>query len=268
MPGTDTGTDTTTVRDATIVRSSSLLLPLATAALITAPAVLAQDIPNFGKIILCKQVADAAERLKCYDRAVSEAPNEFVRKDATTTTDGDWKLTEITSQVDGTPRLAAVLEASEGTSALVVRCHDRVTEAYISMRTYIGTAEALPITYRIGDAAPVDARWLPSRDGSALFLANPTLAMAFFRLLPADTTLRLRIRDFQGRSDEFTFALGPVDEVRDRIAAACNWPQDERQPQATAPAQTQAQPPRRRPATKLALVPIHQQRWNISAQRR
>lgn len=237
------------------------------ATLMAGPVPHAQDIPNFGKVVLCKQVTDGAERLKCYDRAVSEAPNEFVSNRATTSVEGDWKLSEFKSSIDGAPRLAAVLEAVEGTSALVVRCHDRITEAYVSMRTYIGTAEALPVTYRIDEAAAIDTRWLPSRDGSAVFLANPTLAMAFFRALPADATLRIRVRDFQGRSDEFTFALGPVDEVRDRIAAVCNWPQDQRQPEASSQQQVRAQPPRRRTAIKLVTVPMHQQRWNIGAQR-
>jgi hypothetical protein len=244
---------------------------VATALLNAVPMAHAQDLPNFGKIVLCKQMTNDAERLQCFDRAVNEAPNEFVSKDSRTTAEGDWKLTEITSQIDGRPRLAAVLESAEGNSALVVRCHDRITEAYVSLRTYIGAAEALPVTYRIDDAAPIDARWMPSRDGSALFLANPALAVRFFRSLPADATLRLRVHDFQGRSGEFTFALGPIDEVRDRIAAACNWPADERQPEAAAAPprdQARAQPPPRRTATKLVSVPLHHQRWNISAQRR
>jgi hypothetical protein len=172
-----------------------------------------------------------------------------------------------------------VLESTQSNSALVIRCRDHATEAYISVRTYIGTSEALPIVYRIDDAPPIDTRWLASRDGSALFLANPTLALTFIRSLPVDGTLRVRVSDFQGRSDEFTYVLGPVDEIRTRIGSACNWPADQREPEpvaqqqavvaptAPAPARPQ-QPARRRSTIKVVSVPMHQQRWNISAQRR
>jgi hypothetical protein len=34
----------------------------------------ADELPNLSRVIVCKLIKDDAERLRCYDRALSEAP--------------------------------------------------------------------------------------------------------------------------------------------------------------------------------------------------
>ena len=156
-----------------------------------------------------------------------------------------------------------------------MRCHDRLTDAFLNLRTYLGGAEALPIAYRINDATPVETRWLPSREGNAVFIPTPTAAIAFVRALPDDGLLFIKVQDFQGHSADFTFKLGPIGEVRDRIASFCNWPVSESvasaaaapTPPIAAGAAASAAPPRHRSTGKVVVVPVHLQRWNVTAVR-
>jgi hypothetical protein len=224
-----------------------------------------QDLLDFRQVILCKSLRDNAARLQCFDRAVSDAPTEHTRNSNIVEVESDWQITESRSPADDLPRIAAVLQAVEGTAALVLRCNDRVTEVYINLRTYVGGVEPLPIAYRFNDGPTVEARWNPSREGGAIFLATPTLAIAFARTLPDDATFYVKVRDFQNRSTDLTFKLGPVSDVRSKVASACQWPE----PLATSAAQAAASVPVSAPArvVKHQHIPAQQQRWNISAQR-
>jgi hypothetical protein len=244
---------------------------LTTAAFLAAGALpaLGQDLLDFRKVILCKGLRDDAARLQCFDRAVSEAPTERTPGGNVVEVESDWQVTESRSPADDSQRIAAVLQAVEGTAALVLRCSDKITEVYINLRTYVGGVEPLPIAYRFNDGVTTETRWIPSREGGAIFLGTPTLAIAFARTLPDDATFYVKAKDFQNRSTDLTFKLGPVSDVRDKIAAACKWPPEQQQQQT--PRIAQASTPTAVPTpvrvVKHKHVQAAQQRWNISAQR-
>jgi hypothetical protein len=225
-----------------------------------------QELLDFRQVILCKALREDAARLQCFDRALRNAPSALVNDFKLVEVDSDWQISEGRSPTDDLPRLAAVLPAVEGSAALVLRCRDRVTEVYFSMRTYVGGVEPLPITFRFNDAAPTETRWIPSREGGALFAGTPTLAIVFARTLPDDATLNVKVRDFQNHSTDLTFKLGPVSDIRSRIAEACRWPEPPSAPAAAAP------PPQAAPQTPVKVVkhrhvPAQQQRWNVNTQR-
>ncbi|MGZ3410196.1 MAG: type VI secretion system-associated protein TagO [Xanthobacteraceae bacterium] len=246
---------------------------LLTIAALTGPAILpagAQELLDFRQVILCKSLRDNTERLQCFDRAVSSAPSERTQAGNVVEVESAWQITESRLPTDNLPRFAAVLQADEGTAALVLRCNDKITDVYVNLRTYVGGVEPLPITYRFNDDAPTETRWLPSREGGALFLGTPTLAIAFARTLPDDATLYVKVRDFQNRSTDMTFKLGPVSDIRDKIAAACQWPDSPpaaqvAQSSAIAGGGTSKSAPTR--VVKHQHLQAHQQRWNINAQR-
>lgn len=228
----------------------------------------AQELLDFRQVILCKSLRDNAERLQCFDRAVSNAPSERTQASNAVEIESDWQITESSSPADNAPRFAAVLQAAESTAALVLRCNDRTTDVYINLRTYVGGVEPLPVIYRFNDGTPTEARWSPSREGGALFVGTPTLAIAFARTLPDDATLYVKVRDYQNRSTDLSFRLGPVSDVRNKVAAACQWPDAAPAPvaqAAVAPAPATNPAPLR--IVKHKHVQARDQRWNISAQR-
>jgi hypothetical protein len=89
---------------------------------------------------------------------------------------------------DDTPQLVAALEALGGKAALVFRCQQGRTDAYVTLQAYVGAAQPLPVNYKVNDGQEITTRWLPAKDGNALFVPTPTLAVEFIRSLPSEAT--------------------------------------------------------------------------------
>jgi hypothetical protein len=228
----------------------------------------ADEIPNLSRVIDCKLIKEEAERLRCYDRALNEAPANAPSRDTPDATDptrfaqGSWVVSVGRSPYDDTPQLVAALEALGGKAALVFRCQQGRTDAYVTLQAYVGAAQPLPVNYKVNDGQEMMTRWLPAKDGNALFVPTPTLAMEFIRSLPSEATLILTIHDFVGRGEILEFKLGPVSDLCDKMASACDWP---------APQLEQSQPkvsnqvvmPPNNASGSLAFVPITQHKWNV-----
>jgi hypothetical protein len=239
------------------------ILPCTTLLFGLTPA-LADDLPNLSRVIVCKLIKDDAERLRCYDRALSEAPADAPSQVTTApvgethVVEGSWHVSEGKSATDGSPHLTAALEALGGRGALILRCQHGRTEAYVTLQAYVGAAMPLPVTYTINDGAPAETRWLPAQDGNALFVPTPTVAIEFIRSLPDQGTLALTVHDFIGRGEQLRFKLGPIAELREKIAASCNWPV------ASPPASSTWAAPPVAVAGKLVYIAPNQHRWNVS----
>lgn len=227
------------------------------------PVARADDLPNLSRVIVCKLITDDLERLHCYDRALSEAPagapSQSMPESANAArfAEGSWQVSEGKSPTDGTPTLTAVLEALGGKAALILRCQRQRTEVYVTVQSYVGAAQPLPVTYTINDGPPIETRWLPAQEGNALFVPTSTAAIDFVRALPEQGTLSLTVHDFIGRGQQLQYKLGPVTELRDKIAASCQWP-------ASGPISSAAPPPAAAPPSgKLIYIPPSQHRWNV-----
>jgi hypothetical protein len=227
------------------------------------PVARAGDLPNLSRVIVCKLIKDDLERLHCYDRSLSEAPAGAPSQDvpdsanAARFAEGSWQVSEGKSPTDGTSTLTAVLEALGGKAALVLRCQHQRTEVYVTLQSYVGAAQPLPVAYTINDGPPSETRWLPAQEGNALFVPTPTAAIDFIRALPEQGTLSLTVHDFIGRGQQLQYKLGPVTELRDKIAASCQWP-------ASGPVASGPPPAAAPPSGKLTYIPPNQHRWNIS----
>jgi hypothetical protein len=228
----------------------------------------ADEIPNLSRVIDCKLIREEAERLRCYDRALNEAPANAPSRatpDAADTArfgQGSWVVSLGKSPSDETPQLVAALEALGGKGALVFRCQQGRTDAYVTLQAYVGAAQPLPVSYTINNGQEIATRWLPAKDGNALFVPTAALAIEFIRSLPPEATLALTIHDFVGRGELFQFKLGPISDLRDKMADVCGWPilqQELQQPQVV----QQAKPQPNSVSSKLAYVPVTQHKWNV-----
>jgi hypothetical protein len=226
----------------------------------------ADEIPNLSRVIDCKLIKEETERLRCYDRALNEAPANAPSRatpnvaDASRFAQGGWVVSLSKSPSDDT-QLVAALEALGGKGALVFRCQQGRTDAYVTLQAYVGAAQPLPVAYTINDGQEIATRWLPAKDGNALFVPTPTLAIEFIRSLPSEATLALTIHDFVGRGELLQFKLGPISDLRDKMADVCGWVQQQelQQPQVV----QQAKPQPNSATSKLAYVPISQHKWNV-----
>ncbi|WP_291854783.1 hypothetical protein [Bradyrhizobium sp.] len=165
--------------------------------------------------LLCALVKDDPARLACFD-ALTRKP----AADRGPTQAAEWHISESRSPLDDGPQVHAVLLSRDGRSSLVLRCHENATEVAFSDKEFLGTGQAIRMTYRIGKNPPINGSWLPSQQGVAAFAPN---AGSFLRALPDHEMLFLRATGWRGQSHDGTFDLGKVSEVRERIAMACKW---------------------------------------------
>jgi hypothetical protein len=259
-----------------MIRARGLLSLLPLMLFAGSPAT-AQTSLNLGLLVICTELKDDAQRLQCFDKLVAsalKAPAAQAQKNTVTTEDHDWKITEGKSPVDDSVQVAAVLEAADGHGALIVRCHDRISDAYLNLRTYVGGVEPLRIFYRVNRDPAVETRWSPAKSGDSVFVPQQVF-FPFIRSLPEDGDLFVRVTDFQGRALDLNFKLGPVAEVRDMLASKCKWPSEQRPAEQrttdqkpSAPAASAPAAQRRPPSKKIVVVPQSGQGWNVTSQRR
>ena len=131
-----------------------------------------------------------------------------------------WSIEETKSPVDDSPQISGSLASKDGSAWLGLRCKEKTTEVYVSTSSYLGSSDMRRVIYRINNGKPVDVRWNPSTTRKGVFSPN---AVAFIKSLPDKGTLFFRIFGFDGTSTEATFDLGPVTELRNKIAATCRW---------------------------------------------
>jgi hypothetical protein len=76
------------------------------------------------------------------------------------------------------------------------------------------------VTYRIDQGAPVEAQWLASSNGKALYSRS---AIQFIKALPDRGKLSVRAYDWDGIAHYSVFELSNVSALRDRLAEVCQW---------------------------------------------
>ena len=171
---------------------------------------------------LCKLVQNEADRLRCFDAATAlPAPTE--KPEQAAPEKQLWSVTEDRAPLDDAPQVSAILLSLDTKTGLAVRCKEHKTElAVLTQGAFLGLSDALKVTYRIGDAAPISAMWNAASGGQGAF--SPA-AVPFIRALPDDGKLFFRIFDFKGTPHDASFNLDKVSDVRSKVAIACSWDQ-------------------------------------------
>jgi hypothetical protein len=82
--------------------------------------------------------------------------------------------------------------------------------------------QAFMVTHRVNDQPAVEQRWNASTTGKGASFAGDVVG--FLKSLPDRGELNIRMRDNQGIAHEARFLLDGVSAVRDKVAAACRWP--------------------------------------------
>jgi hypothetical protein len=104
---------------------------------------------------------------------------------------------------------------------LILRCKEQVAEAAFSTKfNYLGS-KFVNMLVKINDEKLTKSQWRSSTTGRAAFAPN---AVEFIRALPDNGKLFVGATRFDGKTKDGNFKLGPVSEIRDKIAGACDWP--------------------------------------------
>ena len=135
-----------------------------------------------------------------------------------------WRVTDEVDPMDDSRRVAAILMASNGgDGALVARCQDNETEAYISWQDYLEDGNTR-VMMRFPPAEAFTERWSMSSDNTATFSRNP---IDFLKRIANEKTMVARITPYREGPKTLMFDLGTeMGSVVSKIAEACGWVAD------------------------------------------
>lgn len=163
------------------------------------------------------------ERLECLDRL----SRNVVSPPRPAPAAGNWIVSETTSPVDYTPVVAATTSSRAGSDSsamqLTMHCRGGRTELVVAGPAISGSGGDYAISYRINDDPPVQiAAGSPSFGAGAAFKGD---VVHLLQSLPEEGDLAVRLSPRTGVAHEGYFSLGGLKMVRDKLAAACKWPQ-------------------------------------------
>lgn len=220
----------------------SLLAALAVAAPARAAQPSGQSALRAG-ILRCAAIADALNRLECYDRLARQVaatpaasattaegapvPPAVASAQALAPPPGKWQrkvqrdhkgeITAVTLQLP-----AAAVHGSIGGDPpiLVLRCRDTETSVAIEWQNYIGS-NSVPVTLRLDRHGGAQQLWQASPNGSGT--GYPGNAIGLIRRLSAGGTLDARVSPYGGYAIDATFDLTGITDALVPLRKACHW---------------------------------------------
>jgi hypothetical protein len=163
-----------------------------------------------------------AERLGCLDRL----SRDIAPVDRSAASGDNWVISETTSPVNYTPIATATAYSRSGPDGplmkLSIHCRGGRTELAVSGPAVSGGGADYAISYRINDRPPVQlAAGAPSSGSGAAFSGD---VVRLLQSLPEEGHIAVRLSNRSGASLEGLFLLGGLKTVREKLAAACKWP--------------------------------------------
>jgi hypothetical protein len=197
-------------------------IPLAIAFQVASGLALAQDAVDPMVHLRACAVMEPAARLECLDKL----SRSIVPTDRPARGEDNWIVSETTSPIDYTPIVTATTlargESENSLTRLTIYCRSGRTELSVSGPAVPGGSTDYIIIYRINDAQPLQvAAGAPSFGSGAAFRAD---VVQLLHSLPDEGGLNVRLVPRAGTAYEGQFALAGLKVVRDKVAAACKWP--------------------------------------------
>jgi hypothetical protein len=166
---------------------------------------------------------EQAERVECLDklsRNISPPPRQAPEAD-------NWVVSETTSPVDYTPIVTATTARRSGpdepSMQLSIRCRGGRTELVVTGSAVTRSGEDYTISYRLNDDQPVQlAAVSPSFGAGAAFKGD---VVRLLQSLPEEGRISIRLTARAGGALDGYFLLGGLKTARDKVSAACRWPQ-------------------------------------------
>ena len=165
---------------------------------------------------------ERAERLECLDKLSRDiaAPDRAARG-------GDnWIISETTSPVNYTPMVTATASSRGGPDGSLMRlaiyCRGGRTELVVSGPAVSRGGADYTISYRVNDGQPVQLAAASPSFGTGVAFTGDVVRL--LQSLPEDGHIAVRITTRSGVAQDGHFLLGGLKTAREKLAAACRWP--------------------------------------------
>ena len=167
---------------------------------------------------------ERAERLKCLDRLSRSIGGPPARPAPAV---DNWTISETTSPVDYMPLVVAItpsLDATEGSAMqLSISCRNGRTELVVAGPAISGRGEDYAMFYRVNGNQPVQAAAGAPSFGTGVAFKGDVVRL--LQSLPEEGEVAVRLSPRTGVAREGNFSIGGLKMVREKLAAACRWPQ-------------------------------------------
>jgi hypothetical protein len=146
-------------------------------------------------------------------------------------TEGQWRIREDKSPMDGSKTVVISRDAENDIETwlaskrptLIVRCHERKTEAYVVTGTAASVeygADTHTVRVRFDAAKPITQHWGASTDDNALFAPN---GIEFAKKLVSSKSLVFEFTPFNASPAVAHFRLEGLGPYLQKAASACGW---------------------------------------------
>lgn len=142
--------------------------------------------------------------------------------------DNGWYFNEKETKLDGKKNIYYAKQSvdtlpnaigNQEHGALIIRCVDNQTEAYIVWPSFIGLSEQ-QVKYKVDDNKINTETWSLSTDGCGAFASKP---IKFLNSLKGAKTLIIQLDSYKQGQGELEFDLSGIDNYIDKIAECCHW---------------------------------------------
>jgi type VI secretion system (T6SS) VasI/EvfG family protein len=174
---------------------------------------------------------DRAELTECLDLS-----SRVQQSAASSSATSHWILSETTSPVNYSPLVVATTssrsDSERAPSLLSISCRNGRTEVSVTRSSFprpdrstddlMVARQVFMVTHRVNDQPAVQQPWKVSATGNGASFGGDVVR--FLKSLPDRGEIDIRVSDNRGISYEARFLLDGVSTVRDKVAAACKWP--------------------------------------------
>ena len=165
---------------------------------------------------------ERAERLQCLDRLA----RDIAAPDRAAGGGDNWIVSETTSPVNYAPIVTATAFSRGGSDGslmqLAIYCRSGRTDLVVSGPAVSGGGADYTISYSVNDGQPVQLAAGSPSFGTGVAFAGDIVRL--LQSLPEDGHIAVRISPRGGAAQDGRFSLGGLKTVREKLAAACRWP--------------------------------------------
>jgi hypothetical protein len=197
-------------------------IPLSVAFEVASGIALAQGAADPMAHLRACSMMEHAERLQCLDRL----SRDIAAPDRAAGVGDNWIISETTSPVNYTPMVTATAFSRGGSDGslmqLAIYCRSGRTDLVVSGPAVSGGGADYTISYSVNDGQPVQLAAGSPSFGTGVAFAGDIVRL--LQSLPEDGHIAVRISPRGGAAQDGRFSLGGLKTVREKLAAACRWP--------------------------------------------